>query len=134
MNIKEEIMQECIKRMEKLGLMKQCISAFKNGKVWESEGIGALYEVNEKEQTIIDEFEKEHENYKVYHMIHNMYEFGEVYSLLYVSTYKDEWEMENKDIESGYLMVYCKNVDDDFCSEFGSIEFKKNIGGLIRIG
>lgn len=134
MNIKEEIMQECLTRMKMLGLDKSCICAFKNGKVWESEGIGALYEVNEQEQAIIDEFEKQHENYKVYHSIHNIFEFGEVYSLFYVSTNKEEWKEDKEDIENGYALVYCKNVDDDFCSEFGSIAFKSNIGGLIRIG
>lgn len=134
MNIKEEIMQECLTRMKMLGLDKSCICAFKSGKVWESEGIGALYEVNEQEQAIIDEFEKQHENYKVYHLIHNIFEFGEVYSLFYVSTNKEEWKEDKEDIENGYALVYCKNVDDDFCSEFGSIAFKSNIGGLIRIG
>lgn len=134
MNIKEEIMQECLTRMKLLKLDRSCISAFRHGKVWESEGIGALYEVNEKEQAIIDEFESKHENYKVYHLIHNIFEFGEVYSIFYVSTYKEEWEEDKEDIKNGYALVYCKNIDDDFCSEFGSIAFKSNIGGLIRIG
>lgn len=134
MNIKEEIMQECLTRMELLKLDRSCISAFRHGKVWESEGIGALYEVNEEEQAIIDDFEKQHENYKVYHLIHNIFEFGEVYSLFYVSTNKEEWKEDKEDIENGYALVYCKNVSDDFCSEFGSIAFKSNIGGLIRIG
>ena len=47
--MEEKIFNECLERMEILKLSKQCISAFKSGKIWESESIGALYEVNEKE-------------------------------------------------------------------------------------
>ena len=57
--MEEKIFNECLKRMEILKLSKQCISAFKSGKIWESESLGALYEVNEEEQEIINNFEKE---------------------------------------------------------------------------
>lgn len=130
--MKEKIYNECLRRMGKLNLSKQCISAFKHGKVWESEGIGALYELNEKEQQIVDNFEKNNPNYKVYHVIHNLFEFGEVYSLLYVDTYFDEWEYFDEDLKDNITFVYAYNCDDDICSEFGSIGIKNNIGGLIR--
>ena len=103
---KEERFIEAIERMKLLKLDKQCIKAFKKGKVWESEGYGALYEVNDKEQSYIDEFEKEHEGWLVYHMIHNKFEFGECYSMLYVSKYKDEWQADKNDITNGYALVY----------------------------
>ena len=124
--MEEKIFNECIRRMEKLHLSKQCISAFRKGKVWESEGIGALYELDEKEQKIVEQFEKEHEGYKVYHIIHNLFSFGEVYSLLYVDTCFDEWKYFDNDL------VYAYNETDNNCSEFGSICIKSNIGGLIR--
>lgn len=129
----EKIFNECLERMEILKLSKQCISAFKSGKICESESIGALYEVNEEEQEIIDEFEKEHNGYKVYHLIHNITDFGELYSIFYVSTNEDEWEQDKQDLKENYAFVYVYNKDDEFCSEFGSIAIKKNIGGLIRI-
>ena len=132
-NTQEKVYNECLRRMEKLDLSKQCISAFKHGKVWESEGIGALYELNEEEQKIVDKFEGENKNYKVYHIIHNVFEFGEIYSLLYVDTYFDEWKYFDSDLESGITFVYAYNKTDDNCSEFGSIGIKKNIGGLIRV-
>lgn len=132
-DLEKEIFNECITRMEILNLSRQCIGAFKKGKIWESEGIGALYEVNEDEQKIIDEFEKEHNGYKVYHLIHNLTEFGELYSIFYVSTNEDEWEQDKQDLKEGYAFVYVYNKDDEFCSEFGSIGFKRNIGGLVRI-
>lgn len=131
--IKSDIVNECLERMEILKLDKSCINAFKNGKVWESEGIGALYELNEKEQAIVDEFENEHKGYKVYHLIHNISNFGELYNILYVGTEKSEWEQEKADLKEDYAFVYVKNIDMDYCSEFGTIGIKKNIGGIIRI-
>lgn len=131
--MKDKVFNEALERMELLHLSRQCINAFKKGKVWESEGFGALYEVNEKEQKIIDNFEKEHEGCKVYHMIHNRFEFGECYSILYVSTDIDEWESDREDIKEGYLFVYVENVDEPIYSEFGSIAYRSQIGGLVRL-
>ena len=130
---KEERFIEAIKRMKLLKLDNSCIEAFVKGKVWESEGYGALYEVNKKEQALIDNFEKNHPNCLVYHMIHNIFEFGECYSMLYVSGDKEEWEQDKKDIKDGYTFAWVENVDLDWCSEFGSIAIKPSFGGLIRM-
>lgn len=131
---KDERFIEAIERMKLLKLDKQCIEAFKNGKVWESEGFGALYEVNDEEQKIINKFEASHEGCLVYHMIHNKFEFGECYSMLYVSSDKEEWQQDKDDIKDGYVFAYVENIDDDWCSEFGSIAVKSQFGGLIRLG
>lgn len=129
-----KILDECIKRMQILKLDKPCIEAFKKGKVWESEGYGALYEVNQKEQELIDNFEKNHPNCLVYHMIHNVYEFGECYSMLYVSPDTDEWQRDKEDIKEGYVFAYVYNKDCEWCSEFGTIAVKSQFGGLVRLG
>ena len=131
---KKERFDKAIKRMKLLKLDNSCIEAFTKGKVWESEGIGALYEVNDEEQFIIDKFEAHHEGCLVYHMIHNVYEFGECYSILYVSGDKEEWEDDKANIKEGYVFAYVENVDDLWCSEFGSIAVKPSIGGLVRLG
>lgn len=130
---KEERFNEAIERMKLLKLDKQCIKAFTKGKVWESEGFGALYEVNEEEQKIINKFEAHHKDCLVYHMIHNKFEFGECYSILYVSPDTDEWQRDKDDIKEGYVFAYVENIDDDFCSEFGSIAIKPQFGGLMRL-
>ena len=130
---KEERFIEAIERMKLLKLDNSCIEAFVKGKVWESEGYGALYEVNQKEQELIDNFEKNHPNCLVYHMIHNVFEFGECYSMLYVSGDKEEWEQDKQDIKNGYTFAWVENVDLDWCSEFGSIAIKPSFGGLIRM-
>lgn len=131
--MQEKIYNECLERMKLLELSNQCVNAFKRGKIWESESIGALYELNEKEEEIVRKFEEEHKGYKVYHMIHNIVLDMEVYNIFYVSTEENEWEMDKEDIKNGYALVYCNNVSCEWCSEFGTIQFKKNIGGLIRV-
>lgn len=132
--MKDTQIKEALERMEMLGLSSQCISAFKKGKVWESEGMGALYEVNEREQGFIDKFQKDHKGCLVYHMIHNFFEFGEVYSMFYVSNDIEEWEQDRLDIKEGYPFVYAYNVDEPMFSDFGGIAVQKSIGGLKRIG
>ena len=119
--------------MKQMKMSNQCINDFKKGRIWESEGIGALYEISLEEQEIVNKFEKENPGYKVYHMIHNYFDFGECYSLLYVSTEESEWEEDRQGIEEGYLFAYVENTTDPWCSEFGSIAYKSNIGGLIRL-
>ena len=132
-NIKEKQRKEALERMVMLNLSRQCINAFKSGKVWESEGRGALYELNSDEEKIVREFESKY-NGVVYHVIHNVFEFGECYSLLYVSDDISEWQADRYDLEDGYAMVYVKNIDDDFCSEFGTIAIRSQFGGLVRVG
>ena len=55
------------------------------------------------------------------------------YSYLYVSKYKEEWEMDVNDLGEGYPVVYVENLEDPECSEFGSIRIFPNGDGLIRI-
>ena len=130
--MKEKIFNECLERMEILKLSKGCINAFKKGEIWESEWLGSLYECNDKEKEIIKEFELK-TNYKVYHLIHNVFEFGECYTILFVSNDIKEWARDKKDLKEGYAFAYVKNVDDDWCSEYGSVGIKPNIGGLVRV-
>ena len=55
------------------------------------------------------------------------------YSYLYVSKYKEEWEMDESDLGEGYPVVYVENLENPECSEFGSIRIFPNGDGLIRI-
>ena len=133
-NLIKEQENEILERMKLLKLDKPCINAlFKHNKIWESEGYGALYEINEEEQKIVDKFQKEHEGCYVYHMIHNVFDFGECYSILYVSPDVDEWQQDKEDIKEGRVFAYVYNKDFDWCSEFGSIAIKSQFGGLMRL-
>jgi hypothetical protein len=58
---------------------------------------------------------------------------GEMLSLLYVSKDREEWESDRDDLQYGYAYAYVINLDDDWCSEFGTIGIKPQFGGLARI-
>ena len=136
MNVSKEIKKaEAIKRMKTLQLFTPCIKAFeKRDEVQLSEMTGGLYEFSaEAELTVkVREFEEDH-NALVYHVIHTFTQFGELYSFLYVSDHKDEWDMDNDDLKDNYALAYVWNKDDEWCSEFGTICVKQKFGGLVRV-
>lgn len=124
--------QEALERMKMLNLYPNTIKEFdKEGIVNLSENGGFLYWLDSEQQAIVDDFEREY-NALVYHVIHSFTEFGELYALLYVSKDEDEWGYDKDDLKAGYPLAYVKNVDDDHCSEFGSIGIKPQFGGLVR--
>lgn len=132
---REEKINEAVARMEQLKMSKNCINAFKNGKVWLSER-GMLYEVSkENEQDVLDKIKQIENEYEltVYHLIHSLTEFGELYSMLYVSNHKSEWKDDRIDLGDGCPMSYVWNKTDEWCSEFGSIGVKSLFGGLVRV-
>ena len=98
-----------------------------------SEMTGGVYEFSENTelQAKVNEFEAEH-NALVYHVIHTMTVFGELYNFLYISDYGEEWEMDLADIKDGYALAYVWNKTDEWCSEFGSIGVMGQFGGIVR--
>lgn len=135
MNVSKEIKKaEAIKRMKMLDLYKPYIMAFeKRDEIFLSEMTGGVYEFSSDKELIakVKEFEKEY-NALVYHVIRTFTEFGELYSFLYVSDHKEEWEMDNGDIKAGYALAYVWNKDDEYCSEIGSIGVRGKFGGIVR--
>ena len=131
-NLKLEQKQEALNRMRMLDIYSPSIKEFeKENIINKSEHGGMLYWLDEKEQKFVKEFEEKY-NAIVYHIIHNYTEFGELYSLLFVSQHKEEWDWDNEDIKNNIAMVYVKNIDEDAFSEFGSIGIKSQFGGLVR--
>ena len=124
--------QEAMERMKQLRLYPNIIKEFaKEDIVNLSEHGGMLYWLNHDQQKIVREFEEKYDAV-VYHVIHNNTEFGELYSLLYVSEYEEEWEDDRSDLKDGCPIAYVENIDDDICSEFGSIGIRMQFGGLVR--
>lgn len=129
--LKIEQKQEAIARMKKLDIYAPAITEFeKENLVNKSEHGGILYWLDENEQEMVKEFEEEY-GAMVYHIIHNYTNFGELYSLLYVSKDKDEWDYDNDDLNHNICLAYVKNLDEDAFSEFGSIGIKSQFGGLV---
>lgn len=123
---------EALKRMELLKLHENVIDDFKEINLLnQSELGGILYWVEGEMEKKIREWEEKTGNL-VYHVIHDYTEFGELLSLLYVSTYEDEWETDREDIQDGYALAYVMNLTDDWCSEYGSIGIRPQWGGVVR--
>lgn len=131
--MKEKQKAEAIKRMKKLKVVSEAIKQFdKDDKVMVSEN-GFLYWLDDEQKKMVNDFEEEYGGL-VYMVIHNMTEFGELYSLLYVSQHENEWEMDNEDLDDGIAMSYVKNVPNEWCSEFGCISIRNRFGGIVRVG
>lgn len=127
----EKMKKEAIERMKLLKMHENPIAEFeKEGKLNLSEQ-GILFWLNEKEQNMVDEFEKEH-NALVYHVVKSHTNIGLMYSLLYVSCYEEEWLYDSENIKNEISFAYVINVDSPDCSEFGSIGIRPCFGGVIR--
>lgn len=135
MNVpKETKKKEAIDRMRVLDLYNPYIKAFiQKDEIFMSEMTGGVYEFSENTELCnkVKEFEAEYKAL-VYHVIHTVTAFGELYNFLYVSNHQEEWEMDNADIAEGYALAYVWNKTDEWCSEFGSIGVKGFLGGIIR--
>ena len=136
-NLKEQQTQVAIKLMETMDLYKPYIKAFKE------KGIVTLYEdyagfyIEETEQELLDnikEFEKEHDCL-VYAVTHEYTQFGECYDYLIVPKYEEEWDdiISYSNQTKHVIFAYVRNVDDEWCSEFGDITVNQFGGGLARV-
>ena len=52
--------------------------------------------------------------------------------MLFVGQYEDEWELDRKDIRNRTPIAMVINLDDEWCSDMGSIRVTPIFGGLIR--
>ena len=118
--------------MKLLGLIANVISEFQNEKVInKSEQVGILYWLDEDEKNFVKDFEAEN-NAVVYHIIKTYTSIGCMLSVFYVSDDESEWEMDKEDMKTGEQLCYVKNIDNEDCSEFGYIQFKRCFGGIVR--
>ena len=123
---------EALERMKTLKLYPNIIKEFeKKNIVNMSENGGFLYWLNDEQKEIVSDFEAEHDAL-VYHVIHDFTGFGELLTFFYVSDDDEEWEYDRTDLKDGYACAYVKNLSDDMCSEFGSVCFRQQFGGLVR--
>lgn len=136
MKIAREIKkEEAIKRLKVMDIIDDAINQFiEDDIVMVSDNpFGMLYWLNDNYKQLVKEFEEEY-NGLVYIANYCVTEFGRLLSFFYVSDYDEEWEMDNADVEEGYAMVYCINLDCPDFSEFGSIAYESINGGIKRIG
>lgn len=135
---REEKREEALKRMKMVHLWDEAINEFEElGTVCYSEPtnmggykFGAVFALEDELKERVKKFEDEYHAF-VWHVIHNYTEFGEWWTYLYVSDYKEEWKTDRADLKEGYPIAY---VDTgDWNSEFGSVQIKSIAGGLLRV-
>lgn len=136
-NLKTVQKQEAIKRLKALEVMDDVLTAFVNDDVvYKSEYLNrvfpaVLYHLDTTEQQMVSDFEKEY-GALVYHVQKVSTEFGDLYSLFYVSPHRSEWKADKDDLADGYALVYVYNASYPEFSEFGSISFEPAMGGVVR--
>ena len=127
---------KAIEIMKQMDIYEPYINGFeKQDKVCFFEQFGGFWVYQEPEvEAKMKELEKKY-GCIVYAITHEYTQFGECYSFLIVSKYKEEWDRcvvseKNKH----YAFAYVWNKDDDWCSEFGTVVVQSFGGGIKRIG
>ena len=128
---REEVKNECLKRMKMLKLHPNVINENKLNK---SDGpLGTLYWLTEEEQEIVNRIEEKY-NLLVYHVIHTYSSnLGKLYDLLFITNDKTKWKYDRQDLEKGIMFSRTEVLYDDINSEFGCIGIESKNGGVVRI-
>ena len=94
-----------------------------------SENKGILFWLSAEEREMVNNFEKNHTNCKVYHIIKSIsLDFGEIYDLLYVVDDEDFMKQAKTDLEDNLILSYTISP----FPESGLISVKSVNGGIIR--
>ena len=140
--MKKEMFDEALRRLELLGVDEDSIDDFRESKVPPKSyaDIDTMRvrrsELTQKELGYIEEFENKF-NMLVYYVIQDTgfwpdgYPFDR-YSLAYVSEFKDEWEMERQDsiVMCKAIPAYIINEEEPSCSEITEFGYQ-NVSGLL---
>lgn len=137
---KEEQKEIAIKRLQQLKIYKPYINSFKAKKqtVTVFENFGGFWATADNGfgelEEAIKKFEAETGS-MVYAVTHEFAEFGECYSMLCVSKYReDEMQIElNQHNTVFYAFSWVWNKDNEWCSEYGTIGVQSAFGGLRRV-
>lgn len=131
----EERKIKAIELLKELEIYKPYIDGFiEENRVCFFERFGGYWvdqepEVEKKMKEIEAEF-----NCTVYAITHEFMEFGECYSFMLVSRYKNEWDYTlEKDGCYYYAFAYVWNKTNDDFSEFGTIGLRSFGGGITRV-
>ena len=137
MELREKQKEQALKILKQLDIYRPYIKGFKDkGNVCWFENYAGFWAYQDEElMEKIREFEQKH-NALVYAVSHDYTDFGDCFSLLYISAYEEDWDYTIQHIEQNkyYVASYVWNKTDDWCSEFGDIAIISAFGGIKRIG
>ena len=126
---------KAVEIMKRMDIHKPYIEGFeKEDKVCFFEQFGGYWVYQEPEiEAKMKELEEQY-GCTVYAITHEFTQFGECYSFLLISKYKEEWNMlVTSEKNKHYAFAYVWNKDDDWCSEFGSVGVMSLGGGIKRV-
>ena len=147
---REEMKEKALKRIEQLGLKQKGLDTYavfkEHNLVYYSEHTpygGMLYTLPDNIKRFVNELECK-SNLLVYHAIHTPTNYGNMWSLLFISSndedmaYDDEMmELEVAFYKAGKndfitIYAYVYNETEPMFSEYGNIGVREVNGGLIR--
>ena len=134
--LKQQQKELAISLMKKLDIYQPYIDGFeKDNTVCFFERYAGFWAYQDKElDAKLKELEQEY-GCTVYSITHEFTEFGECYSMLIVSKYKEDWSRSLvTEGKNHYAFAYVWNKTDEDCSEFGTVVVKSALGGITRIG
>jgi hypothetical protein len=132
---KESKKAKAMKIMKELNIFKDYIDEFESSdKVCFFERFGGFYVEEYSDLAAkISTLENKHKCV-VYAITHDYTQFGELYSFLIVTDYKNEWKTLVETCGNRHrVFAYVWNKDDNLCSEFGDIMVQSFGGGIRRI-
>lgn len=124
--------EDAVKLMKMLNLHTNVIWEFKEEhKLNKSETRdGILYWLTNKEQNIVNDFEKEHPGSLVYHVVKtNTVDFGPILDLLYITENQEDWNLYKDYLRDNFVLSYSVTP----FPESGFIKIKNVNGGLVRL-
>ena len=127
---------EAVKRMKEIGIASHISQVFEeNGIVSLSEDGEFLHRLDEDEQKMVDNFEKEYQCL-VYHVLKSTGNLGFVYTFLIVTRDPNEWELQLAPYDYNgetamRVLVYVIN-DAWKCREFGDVVISVDTEGCVR--
>ena len=134
---KEERKEVALKIMKQLDIFDSYIQGFeKNDEVCFFERYAGFWAWQDEDlQNKIKDLEEKY-NCAVYAITHDYTGFGELYSFLIITEYKEEWDELLIEYSKGQYsaFAYVWNKSDNDLSEFGTILVDCLGGGIRRIG
>lgn len=137
---REKQKELALENMRQLNIYSPYIKEFReNDVVTMFEEYGGFWATAENGEKALEQLIKQHEDETgdlVYAVTHELTEFGELYSMLVISSYAEDAKYckiknEGKD---NFAFAYVYNVTCPDCSEFGDICVRSFGGGIKRVG
>lgn len=130
-----DLIDGAVDMMRLLKVSDVCIDELtNNNKIYVSDFTG-MHPVSHKElMKKISDIESEYDIF-VYHVIHSITRFGELYSFLYINNCYSDFnkEFNHEMLDHSIVKAYVWNRSDEICSEFGLVKVAEKNGALIRL-